>query len=60
MTDQVRASRHPSGLTWERWEWPFKTPQERQLVAKYFSRVKNTTDKEERQKMLSELGDALL
>jgi len=60
MTDQVRASRHPSGLTWERWEWPFKTPQERQLVAKYFSRVKNTTDKEERQKMLNELGDALL
>lgn len=27
---------HPSGMTWQRWEWPFKTPQERKLVAQYF------------------------
>jgi len=60
MTTQTPTSRLPSGLTWERWNWPFKTPQERQLVAKYFSRVKNTTDKEERQKMLDEIGEALL
>ena len=52
--------KHPSGLTWERWEWPFKTPQERQLVAKYFDRVKKSADKEEKQKMLNELGEALL
>jgi hypothetical protein len=52
--------KHPSGLTWERWEWPFKTPQERQLVAKYFDRVKKAADKEEKQKMLNELGEALL
>lgn len=26
---------HPSGLTWERWNFPFKTPQERELVKKY-------------------------
>jgi len=52
--------KHPSGLTWERWEWPFKTPQERQLVAKYFDRVKKAVDKEEKQKMLNDLGEALL
>jgi len=60
MTTQTCAPRHPSGLTWERWNWPFKTPQERQLVAKYFNRVKKITDKEERQKMLNEIGEALL
>jgi len=60
MTTQTHTSRHPSGLTWERWEWPFKTPQERQLVAKYFDRVKKAVDKEEKQKMLNDLGEALL
>ena len=24
--------KHPSGLTMERWHWPFKTAAERQLV----------------------------
>jgi len=28
--------RHPSGLTWERWHWPFHTPEERKLIARYF------------------------
>jgi hypothetical protein len=60
MTNQTNTSRHPSGLTWERWEWPFKTPQERQLVAKYFDRVKKAAVKEEKQKMLNDLGEALL
>lgn len=27
---------HPSGMTMQRWYWPFKTPQERELVAKYY------------------------
>lgn len=26
---------HPSGMTWERWNWPFKTPEERLLVMRY-------------------------
>ena len=30
---------HPSGMTLERWNWPFKTPEERKLVAKYFRKV---------------------
>jgi len=29
---------HPSGLTMERWNWPFKTPQERELVARWFKK----------------------
>jgi hypothetical protein len=32
---------HPSGLSWERWNWPFKTPQEREVVAKWFSKQTN-------------------
>lgn len=31
---------HPSGMTLERWNWPFKTPEERVLVKKYFERNK--------------------
>jgi hypothetical protein len=26
---------HPSGLTYERWNWPFKTELERQIVRLY-------------------------
>ena len=26
---------HPSGLTLARWYWPFKTPQEREIVRKW-------------------------
>jgi hypothetical protein len=29
---------HPSGMTWERWDWPFKTPQERKLVVEYMKK----------------------
>lgn len=32
-------NKHPSGLTWQRWKWPFKTPAERKLVAAYFKRM---------------------
>ena len=28
---------HPSGLTWERWNWPFKTEYERVLVRQYLN-----------------------
>lgn len=31
---------HPSGMTIDRWHNPFKTPEERKLVAKYFEKVK--------------------
>jgi hypothetical protein len=26
---------HPSGLTLARWDWPFKTPQEREIVRRW-------------------------
>lgn len=28
---------HPSGLTWERWHWPFKTPQERLQIQQWLA-----------------------
>lgn len=28
---------HPCGLTWERWHWPFKTPQERAVIAAWLA-----------------------
>lgn len=47
---------HPSGMTQERWDWPFKTPQERKLAAKYYQQHA----KEEKQKMQDSLEEALL
>lgn len=38
---------HPSGLTMRTWNWPFKTPKERELVAKWFK-------KQEREKKLNQ------
>jgi hypothetical protein len=29
---------HPSGLTMHRWLWPFKTDEERAIVARWFTR----------------------
>lgn len=26
---------HPSGLTWERWHWPFKTQAEREMIMRW-------------------------
>ena len=28
---------HPSGLIYERWEWPFKTEAEKELVRQYLN-----------------------
>ena len=28
---------HPSGLTWERWNFPFKTPQERLQIQQWLA-----------------------
>lgn len=30
---------HPSGLPMSRWNWPFKTQQERKLVAEWFKKA---------------------
>lgn len=29
---------HPSGLTWERWNFPFKTPAERAMIVAWRNR----------------------
>ena len=47
---------HPSGMTWERWEWPFKTPEERKLVIAYMKKY----EKEEKVNALNKLGEALI
>ena len=31
-------AKHPSGLTMERWNWPFKTETERVVVAKWMKK----------------------
>jgi hypothetical protein len=31
---------HPSGLTWERWHWPWKMPQERAMIQQWMQRKK--------------------
>jgi hypothetical protein len=45
---------HPSGMTLERWQWPFKTEAERALVVKYFRKL----DKQEKEVFLDLLPDA--
>ena len=47
---------HPSGMTQERWDWPFKTPEERKLVVKYYKEKA----KEDKKKQLDNLEEALL
>lgn len=49
-------SKHPSGMTQERWDWPFKTPEERKLVAEYFKKQA----KEDKKKELDSIEEALL
>lgn len=47
---------HPSGMTWERWESPWKNEAERRLVILFYKRQKRT----EKQDQLKQLGPALL
>ena len=35
MTNQTKL--HPSGLTWERWHWPFKTQAEREMIMRWMA-----------------------
>lgn len=52
-------NKHPSGLSQERWEWPFKTPEERAIVAKYFKSLERDSAKQQK-KSIEDLGEALL
>jgi hypothetical protein len=53
---KINKGMHPSGMTWERWEWPFKTPQERKLVIEYMKKFA----KQEQANALNKLGEALI
>lgn len=57
----VKEELHESGLSVTRWNWPFKTPEERAVVAKYFEKQRSAArraDAKEKQKALLELGEA--
>ena len=43
--------KHPSGLTMQEWLWPFKTAEQRKIVAKYYKKV----DKQQRKKQLDDI-----
>jgi hypothetical protein len=36
MSKKSKQDKHPSGLPWERWNWPFKTTDEKVLAAQWF------------------------
>jgi hypothetical protein len=40
MPKSIASGMHPSGMTLARWRWPFKTPEERKLVAAWFAKEK--------------------
>lgn len=57
----AKVEMHPSGLTMDRWDHPFKTTQERQLVINYFDKVWRQSLKInhlEKQKMIESLPEA--
>ena len=35
--EQQKTDLHPSGLSWERWRFPFKTPEERELIRRWLA-----------------------
>ena len=57
----VKEEMHESGLSITRWNWPYKTPEERAIVAKYFEKQRSAArraDAKEKQKRLTDLGEA--
>ena len=42
-----QGEQHPSGLPLERWNWPFKTPEERELAAKWLAKEAQRRRKQE-------------
>ena len=36
----AETTKHPSGLTWERWKQPFKMPHERKQIQQWLQRRK--------------------
>lgn len=47
-------AKHPSGLTWERWNWPFHTETEKQMIGRYM-RKQWATEKREKKKKFNEM-----
>ena len=34
----AETTKHPSGLTWERWYWPWKMPHERKQIQEWLQK----------------------
>lgn len=37
-TSAATTDKHPSGLTWERWNQPFKMPHERKMIQEWLQK----------------------
>ena len=59
----VKDEMHESGLSMTRWNWPFKTPEERKLVAKYFEKERSAARRaaaKDKKKIIESLGPSTL
>ncbi len=45
MNKKSKQDKHPSGLTQERWDWPFKTTDEKVLVAQWFRKEQKNEER---------------
>lgn len=55
MDSQNPIDKHPSGLSWEKWNWPpLQTPADQKLVKQYYDKQR----RQETTKVLSELEEA--
>lgn len=52
----IESALHPSGLTWDRWNSPWKHEEERKLVIRF----NRKNDKQIARESLENLGEALL
>lgn len=50
---------HPSGLTWERWNNPFRTAEERKIAVAYNRKKERAAKQETQQTFYNKLEEAL-
>lgn len=46
-TCPLQQAMHPSGMSLARWNWPFKTPEERELVARWYAKEQRRQRKDQ-------------
>ena len=50
---------HPSGMTWERWNSPWRTESERALAVAYNKKIERTDAKQNHENFYNKLEEAL-